>query len=159
MTDKTDSVDLEQLAELFGKIPHCREMGMEIASLEPGKAAIRLAYQNRFIGNTETGVVHGGVISTLLDTVSGLSVMSAVPQGTSTATLDLRIDYLKPAHPGEAIIAEGDCFRLSSSVAFVRGIAHQGVVSAPIAHCIGTFMLGSAGFSAGKAASPAQGTV
>lgn len=150
MTDSPIHADMKQLAELFEVIPHCKEMGMEILSMEKGKAVIRLAYQDRFVANTETGVVHGGVISTLLDTVSGLCTMSAVPEGTSIATLDLRIDYLKPATPGDAIIGEAECFCMSSSVAFVRGVAHHGDSDDPIAHCIGTFMLGSAGFSSNK---------
>lgn len=115
---------------------------------------MRLDYHERLAGNPETGVVHGGVISTLLDTVAGLTAMSAVSPTTPVATLDLRIDYLKPARPGDAIFADADCFRLSSSVAFVRATAHHGDNTDPIAHCIATFMLNAAGFtSAGQGTS------
>jgi len=65
--------------------------------------------------------VHGGVISTLLDTAAGLSAMSAVSKTTPVATLDLRIDYLKPTCPGDEIIGEAHCFRLTNCV---RGVAH-----------------------------------
>jgi uncharacterized protein (TIGR00369 family) len=150
MTDTPRTADLDQLREIFSIIPHCQEMGFEIISLEPGKAAIRMEYQDCLIGNPESGVVHGGVISTLLDTASGLSAMSAVSETMPVATLDLRIDYLKPATPGIAIIGEGDCFRLSKSVAFIRGVAHQGDRDDPVAHCIATFMLGAAGFTSEK---------
>jgi len=146
-----DTADLKQLAEMFEVIPHCRELGLEITSLEAGFASIRLDYQERLAGNPQSGVVHGGVISTLLDTVSGLTAMSAVSASTPVATLDLRIDYLKPAHPGETIFGEADCFRLTSSVAFVRGSAHHGDARDPIATSIGTFMLNSAGFISAKA--------
>jgi acyl-coenzyme A thioesterase PaaI-like protein len=47
--------------------------------------------------------------------------MSAVSKTTPVATLDLRIDYLKPACPGDEIIGEAHCFRLTN---FVRGVAH-----------------------------------
>lgn len=147
MTDSPKTADLQQLREIFEAVPHIRELGMEITALEPGKAAITLAFQDRLVANPETGVVHGGVISTLLDTVSGLSAMSAVSETMPVATLDLRIDYLKPSRHGDAIIGEADCFRLSSSVAFVRGVAHQGDIDDPIAHCMGSFMLGGAGFT------------
>lgn len=110
---------------------------------------MRLDYHERLAGNPETGVVHGGVISTLLDTVAGLTAMSAVSATTPVATLDLRIDYLKPARPGDAIYADADCFRLSRSVAFVRATAHHGDNADPIAHCIATFMLNAAGFTSG----------
>ncbi|MBL6932831.1 MAG: PaaI family thioesterase [Rhodospirillales bacterium] len=150
MTDIPKTADLDQLKEIFSAIPHCRELGLEIMSLEPGKASIRLEYQGRLVANPQTGVVHGGVISTLLDTVSGLGAMSAVSETMPVATLDLRIDYLKPASPGDAIIGEAHCFRLSSSVAFVRGVAHHGDSNDPIAHCVATFMLGGAGFNSSR---------
>ncbi len=150
MTEIAKTADLDQLREIFSAIPHCREMEMEIVSLEPGKAGISLPYQKRLVANTETGVVHGGAVSSLLDTVSGLCAMSAVTDTTPVATLDLRIDYLKPAHPGETIIGEADCFRLSGTVAFIRGVAHHGDQSDPIAHSMGTFMLGGAGFTSEK---------
>jgi uncharacterized protein (TIGR00369 family) len=150
MSDKPQTADLDQLREIFSAIPHCQELGMEIVSLDPGKAVIRLEFQDRFVANPKTGVVHGGVVSTLLDTVSGLSTMTAITETVPVATLDLRIDYLKPARPGEAIIAKAHCFRLTSSVAFVRGLAHHGDDSDPIAHSMGTFMLGGAGFNSAK---------
>jgi len=144
------TADLKQLAEMYAAIPHFRELGLHITALEPGKAAISLDYQDRLVGNPETGVVHGGVISTLLDTLSGLAAMSAIAANTPMATLDLRIDYLKPARPGKAIFAEADCFRRTNSVAFVRAAAHHGDNNDPIAHCIATFMLNSAGFIAAR---------
>lgn len=147
MNDSAVDDHLDQLAALYQAIPHCRELGMAIARLERGLAALRLDYDPRLAGNPETGVVHGGVISTLLDTVSGLVAMSALPPATPIATLDLRIDYLKPARPGEAIIGEADCFRVTSSVAFVRGMAHHGDAADPIAHSMGTFMMNAAGFT------------
>ena len=150
MTEPSETADLDQLAEIFSRIPHCQELGMVITSLEPGKASIHLEYQERLAANPETGVVHGGVISTLLDTVSGLRAMSAVSATTPVATLDLRIDYLKPARPGDAIIGEANCFKLTNSVAFVRGIAHHGDPEAPIAHSIGTFMLNASGFTSSR---------
>lgn len=150
MTETEKTADLEQLREIFLAIPHCQELGLKIMSLEPGKSTIALEYQDRLAANTETGVVHGGVISTLLDTVSGLCTMAAISETTPIATLDLRIDYLKPAKPGETIYGEAHCFKLTGSVAFVRGVAHHGDDSDPIAHSMGTFMLGGAGFNSSK---------
>ena len=57
---------------------------------------MRVAYRAELVGNPETGVVHGGVITTLLDSVCGLAVFSSFTQMRPVATLDLRIDYLKP---------------------------------------------------------------
>ena len=61
------------------------------------------------------------------------------------ATLDLRIDYAKPAASGQPVIAEAECYRITRSVAFTRAIAHQGDLKDPIAAAAGTFMLGTKG--------------
>jgi acyl-coenzyme A thioesterase PaaI-like protein len=56
------------------------------------------------------------------------------------ATLDLRVDYLRPASPGKTVIGRGECYRLTRSIAFVRGQAHDGDPDDPLAHVAGTFM-------------------
>mgnify|MGYP001953253745 CR=1 FL=1 len=81
----------------------------------------------------------------LLDTVCGVSVYTALEQFAPMATLDLRIDYLRPAIPKQAIFAHGECYRTTRNVAFCRGIAYQDSTDHPIAHCSGCFMLSTAG--------------
>jgi uncharacterized protein (TIGR00369 family) len=142
--------DLDHLRAVFDAIPHCREMGLRVDDVASGSARMVLAYRDDLIGNPETGVLHGAVVTTLMDTAAGLAAMASVPDGTPVATLDLRIDYLKPATPGEAVIGEAECYRVTSSVAFVRGVAHHGDATAPIANCAASFMLGSAGFAPRK---------
>ena len=110
-----------------------------------------LDFDERLIGNARTRVVHSGVITALLDTLCGLVVMTKVPEGTPLATLDLRIDYLRPATPGESIHATAECYKVTANVAFVRGAAFNAGPGDTIAHCTGTFMLGGAGFSANPA--------
>jgi acyl-coenzyme A thioesterase PaaI-like protein len=56
-------------------------------------------------------------------------------------TIDLRLDYLRPAIKGETVIARCECYKLTRSIGFVRGIAHGGDEARPIAHATGTFML------------------
>jgi len=80
------------------------------------------------------------VITVLLDTASGLAVWSAVDKPVPIATLDLRIDYLKPATPGQRLFARADCFKLTRNVAFTRALAYHSADD-PIAQGIGSFML------------------
>lgn len=148
--------DLARAVETFDKIPHCRLLGLRLSALEPGKGTAILPYDRRLVGNPRTGVVHGGVITTLLDTLSGIVVMTAVPEGTSLATLDLRIDYLRPATPGQPIRGTAECYKLTPNIAFVRGVAYHTDRDDPIARCTGTFMLGATGFRA-QSAPPSEG--
>ena len=132
---------------------------MRLDEVRRGSGTMSLDYHEKLIGNPRTRVVHSGVITALLDTLCGLVVMSTVPDGTPLATLDLRIDYLRPATPGETIRATGECYKVTANVAFVRGAASHGAPQDAIAHCTGTFMLGGVGFSAvTKADRPDTGT-
>lgn len=148
--------DLARVVETFDKIPHCQLLGLRLTALEPGRGTAILPYDRRLVGNPRTGVVHGGVITTLLDTLSGIVVMTAVPEGTALATLDLRIDYLHPATTGEAIRGTAECYKVTPNIAFVRGVAYHADPADPIAHCTGTFMLGATGFRAHPTA-PVEG--
>jgi len=113
----------------------------EVVGFGPAKATMRIPYGPHLVGNPDTGVVHGGVITALLDHTSGAAVMAALKDPMAIATLDLRIDYMKPATPGEAIIAEVTCLKVTHSVAFVRGSAYQSSPDDPVAICTGAFML------------------
>lgn len=150
MTDAPTANRLDRLLEVFESIPHCRELGLKVVEFEPGSGTIRLDYQRRLVGNVEFGFVHGGVITTVLDTVAGLAAFSTVDKGISVATLDLRIDYLKPATPEMPIFGYAECYKTTRNVAFARGYAHHGDATDLIANCAATFMLGSAGYSVGK---------
>lgn len=149
MTDAPSAAYLDRLLEVFETIPHCRELGLKVVEFEPGSGTIRLDYQERLVGNAEFGFVHGGVITTVLDTVAGLAAFSTVKKGTSVATLDLRIDYLKPAMPEKPIFGFAECYKTTRHVAFARGYAHHGDSTDLIANCAATFMLGSAGYTIG----------
>ena len=122
-------------------------IGGEIVDIWP-LARSRLPHSEKLIGDPATGVVHGGVITGLLDHTSGIAVMAKLREPMQIATLDLRIDYMRPAKPHEDIIAECECVRVTHEVAFVRGVAHQGKADDPIALCTGAFMLIRGGVSA-----------
>jgi uncharacterized protein (TIGR00369 family) len=139
--------NLSRVIDIFESIPHCRQLGMTVVELRFGYGLMRLPYDPKLIGNPLTGVVHGGVITSFLDTLCGLVVMSWVSEGTPIATLDLRIDYLRPALPKHDIVGSAECYKVTDSVAFVRGIAYQETFRNPVANCTGTFMLSSTGFT------------
>ncbi|MEW5738673.1 MAG: PaaI family thioesterase [Myxococcota bacterium] len=141
-------VDLESINAAFRDfVPHNRALGLEVtgASFEPATATLRLPYDARFAGNPDSGVLHGGVITTLLDACSGASVYFKLQAPTPIATLDLRIDYLKPATPGRDVFARAECFHVTRNVAFVRAVAYHDTPEAPIAVGNATFALSTKG--------------
>ena len=150
MADSDFVLDLPSLNEAFRDyVPHNKALGLTLveASSEPAIARMRLPYDARWVGNPETGVVHGGVISTLMDATCGASVFFKLKSPTPIATLDLRIDYLKPATPGRDIFARAECFKATHDVAFVRALAFHDLPEDPIAAASGTFMISTRGKS------------
>jgi uncharacterized protein (TIGR00369 family) len=122
-------------------IPHNRALGMEILEMSRGEAVFRLPYDEKLVGNPDSGVLHGGAITALLDGASGAAVFTALTELVPIATLDLRIDYLRPAEAGRPVMARATCYKMTRNVAFTRAVAYHDDPADPIAHSVGTFMV------------------
>lgn len=120
-------------------VPHSRALGMDVAALGAGTAEITMPYDARLIGDPKTGVIHGGAVSALMDTCGGAAVMSHPDAPSGTATIDLRIDYMRAAIPGQAILARAEVYHITRSVAFVRATAFDDDRDHPVAAATGTF--------------------
>ncbi|SFK04506.1 PaaI family thioesterase [Celeribacter neptunius] len=120
-------------------LPHCNALGMSLETIGEGEAEILMPYAEKLIGDPETGVIHGGAVSALMDTCAGAAVMSHPDAGVATATLDLRIDYMRAARPGATITAHAICYHMTRAVAFVRVSANDGSSDVPVAAATGAF--------------------
>lgn len=135
----------DQALELvFGaEHPLIDKFGIETASLSAGDCLLRMPYLDFMIGNPETGVLHGGVVTTLIDTACGMAVFSATRDLKPVATLDLRIDYMKPSTPKRPLFAHATVGRMTTNIGFVRAAAYHDNEKDPIATAAASFMLGT----------------
>ena len=139
MTDSTEQTRVKAARQFIEAIPHAKALGMVLTEIGQGTAEITMPYDVRLIGDPETGVIHGGAVSALMDTCSGAAVMSHPAAPMATATLDLRIDYMRPAKPGDMITTRAECYHVTRSVAFVRATAFDHDLSRPVATATGAF--------------------
>jgi uncharacterized protein (TIGR00369 family) len=141
MADGGDELHVKMTRAFARGIPHNLALGIRIVDVSATEASFELPYDKRLIGNPETGTLHGGAITALLDACSGAAVFAALPSLIPIATLDLRIDYLKPAEPGKTVVGRASCYKMTRNVAFTRALAYQDHPDNVIAHSVGTFML------------------
>jgi uncharacterized protein (TIGR00369 family) len=130
------------IARVFSRgVPHNEALGMRIVDVTDTEVFYELPYDARLVGNPDTGTLHGGAITALLDASSGLAVFNVLAELVPIATLDLRIDYLRPADPGKSVISKATCYKVTRNVAFTRAVAYHDDPDDAIAHAVGTFML------------------
>ena len=131
----------QAMAQGMGQTAFLRALGGELVEFKNGVGRLRLPWSEKLVGNPETGVVHGGVITAMLDQSCGMAIGSALDTPMGMATLDLRIDYMKPATPREEILIEAECLKITREIAFARARAYHTAIDDPIAIATGTFML------------------
>ena len=133
--------DAVKFFEVARQVGHGRALGMELHAGGANWAELALPWREELVGVPATGVLASGAIVSLVDTASGMAVWVTLDRFSPLVTLDLRLDYLRPAAKGETIVARCECTKLTKRIAFVSGVAHGGDLERPIARSVGTFML------------------
>ena len=136
-----DDRKLALARQFIEAIPHSRALGMAFVDIGDGEAELTMPYDEKLVGDPTSGVIHGGAVSTLMDTCCGAAAMSHPVRPLSTATLDLRIDYMRGATPGQALTAKATCYHVTRSVAFVRAVAFDADQENPVATASGAFTI------------------
>ena len=137
----TGGFDARKFFELARTVGHGRALGLDFRDSGDNWAELALPWREELVGVPESGILASGAIVSLIDTASGTSVWVTLDKFTPIVTVDLRLDYLRPAVKGETIVARCECVKLTRRIAFVRGVAHGGDEARPIALSAATFML------------------
>ena len=135
--------DPKRLIKMMSRNGHNGFLGVEYHAHGDDWCELSLPYNADLASDAETGIMASGPIITLMDMATSISCWLKSGEFRPQATLDLRIDYLRPAEPGKTVIGRGECYKLTRRIAFVRGEAHDGDAAHPVAHVAGTFMFTS----------------
>lgn len=101
-------------------VPFNRLLGIRGESAEPGRAVLVLPVRGDLVGDPRRPALHGGVLSSLIDTAGGVAAWSALGGGESVSTVDLRVDFLEPARLSGPLRAEARLVRKGNRVCHVR---------------------------------------
>lgn len=131
----------KMMLRFMAGIKHSELLGLELVEITRNGLVMKLPYSEAIIGNPETGVIHGGAITTLMDQTLGMAAIRVImPELDIAPTIDLRIDYMRAAEPKREVYALAETYRKTKSVVFTRGVAYQDSPDKPIANCVATFM-------------------
>lgn len=133
------------LPQLASGAAHTHALGFAYEGLEGDRVRIRVPYRADLVGDPDSGVLAGGLVTTLLDHVGGLAVWVALDSFQPIATLDLRVDYMRAAAPGRDLIAEARCYRLTRTLGFVRAWAFEDDPADPVAAAQSAYVISAQG--------------
>jgi len=134
MPEPQNEIDalLKIVREVYENLPFNRLLGLRVANLQLDEAGFDFAMRNKLIGNAVHGILHGGVISAVLDTTGGMTATASAierRQGLSDGeitdwiarigTIDMRVDYLRPGR-GKRFQSSGTVMRTGNKVAVTR---------------------------------------
>ena len=132
--------DPELFTSYASQVGHGGALGIRYHEHGPDWVELALDYDARLVGVQESGVIASGPIISLMDMATSMAIWVKLDRFRHQATLDLRVDYLRAAVPGRPIFGRGECYAVTRSVGFVRGVAHDGDAADPVAHVAATFM-------------------
>lgn len=136
----SETLVFERAKQFLFALPHCQVLGLQVVSANENGMTLTLPYSEKIVGDPQTGVIHGGALTSLMDTVCGISILCVLPEFEVCPTLDLRIDYMSAAAPHQDVFGFAQCYRVTPEVLFIRGFAWQDDPQQPLAHAVGTFM-------------------
>ena len=151
-----DSLLAEQtqaVRQMFERIPFNQALGIELDEVSTSQVVMHLPMKPELVGNFVHGILHGGVIASLLDVAGGamamlgafdkhrhLTTQERAARLSRLGTIDLRIDYLRPGR-GTRFSASATLLRSGNKVAVVRSELHN-ELGTLIAVGTGTYLCG-----------------
>lgn len=113
------------------QVPFNRFLGVKFEHLARGECVLRIPWRDELVGDFSRPAVHGGVVSTLIDTAGGAACFAMLDRPTDrVSTIDMRVDYLRAA-AGEDLLCRAIVVRMGNRVAVARMEVFSGQLDGP----------------------------
>lgn len=152
----TNPLSLDLLPLLASGAAHTQALGFSFDGHDGDVVRLKVPWSENLIGDPDTGIPAGGLVTTLLDHVGGMAVWKSLTEYAPIATLDLRVDYMRAAQTGHDLYAQAECYKLTRNVAFVRALAFETDASDPVATAQATYIITPVGDEGLKMPQPIQ---
>ncbi|MGZ3297777.1 MAG: PaaI family thioesterase [Asticcacaulis sp.] len=130
-------------AQIIDNTPYMKAIGAVFDGADEDGVQMRLPWRADLAGDADTGVIAPGVVTALLDNGCGMAVWHSLDRFKPIATLDLRIDYMRPAGPGLDLRVTASCYKLTRSIGFARAFVWDLDPADPVAAAQGAFIIAS----------------
>lgn len=131
------------LPQLASGAAHTHALGFKYEGVEGDRVRLRTPWRADLVGDPETDIFAGGLVTAMLDHVGGLAIWVALGRYAPIATLDLRIDYMRAARPRVDLLSEARCYKLTRTIGFVRAWAFEDDPADPVAAAQATYVINS----------------
>lgn len=139
-TPATPRFDAREASKWFFRHGHTGWLGLRFTDQGDNWVELELPWREDLIGDSSQHVLASGPIISLMDMASGMAIWQTRGTFVAVATLDLRVDYQRPARERASVKGRVECYRITRSAAFVRGVAYDDDIADPVAHVAGCFM-------------------
>lgn len=136
----TIKFDFNMAMKMISKAGHGAYLGMEYAEHGDDWVELFMDWRADLVADEDTGIFASSAVISLLDNTTSMAIWAKLGHFRPQVTMDLRVDYLRPSPRGARIYGRGECYHITKNVSFVRGTAHNGDASDPLAHAAGTFL-------------------
>lgn len=96
-------------------------LGMKVEEIREGYARIRVPFRAELIGDPVRPAIHGGVLSALIDACGGVACFTMVDPSDRLSTVDMRVDYLRPAAAVD-LVCVSEVVRMGNRVGAVKSV-------------------------------------
>ena len=133
----------EMFTTIIEHTPYMKAIGARYIGRGDDGVTTSVPYRDDLIGDPESRVIASGVVTAMLDHCCGMAVWDRMNEYKPIATLDLRIDYMRPALPDNDLKVTAKCFKVTRSIGFVRAFAYEVSPDDPVAAAQAAFIISS----------------